>query len=210
MLKVRSRSGVVGVTAGAAALLALPVVAAGQAPVVDQVVGGVTQTAQSLAPAPPAGLPAPTVKPAPPAGLPAPPAPAGSGAPAAAPAPPASAPSGAPRQVTATGSAGSERVASSAGKAHARKRGSSDRKGSGAKATGAQSGATASQSEGSGAQGGGSQADDSGATDVEIAAGESGDESGAASLPFTGFGLVLLTMLGLGALAGGAVLRRAA
>jgi hypothetical protein len=38
MLKVRSRSGVVGITAGAAALLALPVVAAGQVPVVDQVV----------------------------------------------------------------------------------------------------------------------------------------------------------------------------
>ena len=51
MLDLRSRAGIVGVATGTA-LLALPVVAAGQVPVVDQVVGGVTQTAQSLAPAP--------------------------------------------------------------------------------------------------------------------------------------------------------------
>ena len=45
---------------------------------------------------------------------------------------------------------------------------------------------------------------------MEIAAGESGDDAGPASLPFTGFQLVLLAMIGLGAIAGGAALRRAA
>jgi hypothetical protein len=45
---------------------------------------------------------------------------------------------------------------------------------------------------------------------VEIAAGESGDDAGPAALPFTGFQLVLLMMLGLGAIAGGTALRRAA
>ena len=54
----RSRVGVVSVATGTAILLALPVVATGQVPGVDQVVGGVTETAQSIAPAAPA-LPAP-------------------------------------------------------------------------------------------------------------------------------------------------------
>jgi hypothetical protein len=57
---VRSRVGAVSVTAGAAVLLAVPVVAAGQVPGVGEVVGGVTETAQNLAPAPVAApLPAP-------------------------------------------------------------------------------------------------------------------------------------------------------
>ena len=70
MFDLRSRAGIVGVATGAA-LLALPVVAAGQVPVVDQVVGGVTRTAQILAPAPvpPVTLPAPAATPAPPASV---------------------------------------------------------------------------------------------------------------------------------------------
>jgi hypothetical protein len=71
----------------------------------------------------------------------------------------------------------------------------------------AQSDAGAAQSDGT--DGGGSQAGTAVATDVEIAAGESGDEAGPAALPFTGFQLLLLAMLGLGAIAGGAALRRA-
>ena len=52
MHALRSRTGVVSITVGAAVLLALPVVAAGQVPGVDQVVGGVKETAESIAPAP--------------------------------------------------------------------------------------------------------------------------------------------------------------
>jgi hypothetical protein len=51
---------------------------------------------------------------------------------------------------------------------------------------------------------------DGGATDVEIAAADSGDAGGPASLPFTGLQLALLGLVGLAALAGGALLRRAA
>jgi len=49
-----------------------------------------------------------------------------------------------------------------------------------------------------------------GATDVEIAAADSGDAGGPASLPFTGLQLTLLGIVGMAALAGGALLRRAA
>ena len=70
MHALRSRVGVVSVAAGAAVLLALPVVAAGQVPVVDQVVGGVKQTAESIAAA--AGAPALPSLPAPPAQVQAP------------------------------------------------------------------------------------------------------------------------------------------
>ena len=48
------------------------------------------------------------------------------------------------------------------------------------------------------------------ASDVEVAAAESGDEGGAAAPPFTGLQLVLIGMAGMAALAGGALLRRAA
>ncbi|MEA2408749.1 MAG: hypothetical protein QOE69_2868, partial [Thermoleophilaceae bacterium] len=89
MLNVRSRIGMVAVGTSAAVLLAVPVVAAGQVPVVQEVVGGVTQTAESLAPAPapvPA-LPAPAAKaPAPQTPAPKPAPQPASSAPAAAPA----------------------------------------------------------------------------------------------------------------------------
>ena len=55
-----------------------------------------------------------------------------------------------------------------------------------------------------------SGAGDAAATDVEIAAADSGDEGGPAALPFTGLQLVLIGMAGVAALAGGALLRRAA
>ena len=48
----RSRVGVISVTAGTAVVLALPVVAVGQVPGVDQVVGRVKETANSVAPLP--------------------------------------------------------------------------------------------------------------------------------------------------------------
>jgi hypothetical protein len=201
MLKVRSRSGVVGVTAGAAALLALPVVAAGQVPVVDQVVGGVTQTAQSLAPPPAPALPA---------GAPALPAPAAPRPAPATPAPASSAPTPAPRQVTATGApgpasagGGSARGGSGAGSRSAEKRSAS-----GVTARAAQSEADAAQSDDS--EPGASRGDGAGTTDVEIADGEAGDDASPGALPFTGFQLVLLAMIGLGAIAGGAALRRVA
>ncbi len=52
MIDVRSRRAAAAVATSAAVLLSVPVVAAGQVPGVDQVVGGVQQTAESLVPAP--------------------------------------------------------------------------------------------------------------------------------------------------------------
>jgi hypothetical protein len=48
------------------------------------------------------------------------------------------------------------------------------------------------------------------ASDVQIAAAGSGNEGGPSALPFTGLQLVLIGMAGVAALAGGALLRRAA
>jgi hypothetical protein len=181
MFDLRSRAGIVGVATGAA-LLALPVVAAGQVPVVGQVVGGVTETAQTLAPAPvsPVALPAPVAKPAPP----------GLAAPAPAPAP-------APRLAAApASSAGDKTPPAPAAEATA-----SGKQRGGATARAA-SGEVASeaQSDSAGHQG-------TGTTGVDAA--NSGDTGGPAALPFTGLQLVLLGMAGLAALAGGALLRRA-
>jgi hypothetical protein len=198
MFDLRSRAGIVGVATGAA-LLALPVVATGQVPVVDQVVGGVTQTAQSLtaAPVPQADLPTRSGKPAP---LPAPVTPAPP-VPAAPPAPEASvhttsAP--APRGMAASAvSAGTQAPSSPAPRAKA-----SDKRQETASAA---SGAVASDARSDSAAG-----EPDGATDVEIAAADSGDAGGPASLPFTGLQLTLLGIVGMAALAGGALLRRAA
>src|SRR5262245_24335455 len=101
MFDLRSRAGIVGVATGAA-LLALPVVAAGQVPVVDQVVAGVTQTARSLGPARQVELSAPARKPAP-RPVATPPAPALAAPPASArEAPPASVPAAPPALLPAT------------------------------------------------------------------------------------------------------------
>ena len=198
MFDLRSRAGIGGVATGTA-LLALPVVAAGQVPVVDQVVGGVTQTAQSLAPAPvpPVTLPAPPAKPDPPVPVPAVPAPASpspAGPPAAAPAPVTSARAAAAPTISA-----SDRTPPSpAPKA----KGSGKQRG-GATA-GAASGGAASDAQSDSAVGQGT------ASDVQIAAAGPGNEGGPSALPFTGLQLVLIGMAGVAALAGGALLRRAA
>jgi hypothetical protein len=195
MSDLRSRAGVFGVTSGAAVLLALPVVASGQVPGVDQVVGGVNHAAQGVvqaAPAPPVRLPAPAPAPAP---RPAP-------APAAAPAPSAPAPSySAPATSTSTrstmagasvaprgGSGGSGVQASASGKKrHAAAGASSDEK------------AAASQDS------------TSSPTDVQIAdqTADVPEDASPATLPFTGLQLMLMGLAGLAAVAVGGVLRRA-
>jgi pyruvate dehydrogenase E2 component (dihydrolipoamide acetyltransferase) len=133
----RSRVGVVSATAGAPVVLVLPVVAAGQVPVVDQVVGGVTQPADAVAPAP--AVPALPAPPAPlqvpvanaPAAAPAAPAPA---APApAAPAPaaqrqsaPAAAAQAAPSDKRSSARNGPEARSAARGESHVMARGASD------------------------------------------------------------------------------------
>ena len=214
MFDLRSRAGIVGVATGAA-LLALPVVAAGQVPVVDQVVGGVTRTAQILAPAPvpPVTLPAPPATPAPPAQVPALGAPASPGL--AAPPAGSQAAAAAPRQGASTRApslSGGGRAARSPG-ARASRAKAETRQHHGTVTAGAASdeSASAAQAESAAApSAGASGADDAAATDVEIAAADSGDQGGAAALPFTGLQLVLIGMAGLATLAGGALLRRAA
>jgi 2-oxoglutarate dehydrogenase E2 component (dihydrolipoamide succinyltransferase) len=202
MLNVRSRVGVVTVATGAAVLLALPVVAAGQVPGVDQVVGGVTETAESLVPAPVAApAPAPAT-PAPSTSRPAP-APAAAPAPQAAPAPSAAAPAAAPapsataRQAASAGGGGG----SSSGKASA-------------KASGKGSGETKRHTTASAAsdkKAAAAQGENAGPTDVEIAdqVVDTPEDASPSTLPFTGLQLALMGMAGLAALAGGGVLRRA-
>jgi hypothetical protein len=197
MLNVRSRVGVAAVTTGAVVLLAVPVVAAGQVPVVDQVVGGVTETAQSLVPAPVA---APV--PAPPTPVPAPapaPAPAPQPAPTPVPAAPATpAPKEAPRQAaSAGGSGGSSGSGSATGTATAKASGKTKRP------------ATASAASDDKAKA--AQDESAGPTDVEIAdqAVAAPEDASPSTLPFTGLQLALMGLAGLAAIAGGGVLRRA-
>jgi hypothetical protein len=192
MYNVRSRAAFAGVTTGAAALLAVPVVALGQVPGVDQVVGGVNNAAQGVvqaAPAPPVRLPAPSAGPKPAASAPAP-------APAASPpAPAASAPpTASTRSAPATASQGSGRSTSSAGAlAAGGERSQADAGTSGVRAHPA-SDKAASQ------------------TDTQIA-----DEPASAPrdasptmLPFTGLQLAMLLLTGLAAVAAGSVIRRTA
>jgi outer membrane biosynthesis protein TonB len=200
MFEVRSRAGLAAVTTAAAVLLALPVVAAGQVPVVDQVIGGVTETAQSLAAPAPAPKPAPS--PLPPAS-----APAANPAPSAAPAPPAapagSAPATAPRQVTAAGAPGSGGMAGGsrqpAGAASAAK-GEREKSERAKRPAGSEERATAAQDDGAGS------------TDVEIVSQSAHlpEDASPDTLPFTGLQLALVAMIGLAAIASGAALRRGA
>lgn len=213
MFDLRSRAGIVGLATGAG-LLALPVVAVGQVPVVDQVVGGVTHTAQSLAPAPvpPVTLPAPAAPPAPPAPVPALPTPAspGPGAPPAG----APAPATAPRQAASTHAPslpGGGRVARSQGGRASRAKAEPGQHRSVTAGAASDERASAAQSDSLGEENAdASRADDAAATDVEIAAADLGDDGGTAALPFTGLQLVLIGMAGLATLAGGTLLRRAA
>lgn len=191
----------VSVTAGAAIFLALPVVASGQVPGVEQVVGGVTETAESIAPAPvsqalpapPGRVPAPASKPAPAPSAPAPAAQAPAAAAPAASAPRQSAPAAA-AQARSSSSNASARGASKAGAAA---------KGDGSvRADGASDArARASQSEAAG-----ESASSGAATPVANLQ----EDSSPATLPFTGLQLALILMAGLTALAGGVALRRTA
>ena len=198
MFDLRSRAGIVGLATGAG-LLALPVVAVGQVPVVDQVVGGVTHTAQSLAPAPVPPVPA----------LPAPASPGPGAPPAGAPAP-----ATAPRQAASTHAPslpGGGRVARSQGGRASRAKAEPGQHRSVTAGAASDERASAAQSDSLGEENANaSGADDAATTDVEIAAAGAGDESGPAALPFTGLQLVLIGMAGLATLAGGTLLRRAA
>jgi len=202
MLNVRSRASVVGVTTGAAVLLALPVVAFGQVPGVDQVVGGVQETAEGLAPSAPA--PAAPALPAPPVSAPAP-APQGT-APKPAPAPAAPAPSAQRQSAPAASAPSGDRAVSASSSSSRRASASGDGGGSNDRA-GAKAGAAADEKTANASQ------DDGGApTDVEIAsqAADLPEEANPSTLPFTGLQLALMAALGLAVAAGGVALRRGA
>jgi hypothetical protein len=220
MLDVRSRAGVIAVTTSAAVLVGLPVVAFGQVPVVEPVVNGVTNTANTIVQAPVAppslpAAPAPAPAPAPAAPAPAPqvqlPAP-----PPAAPTPAAQAP--APQAPAATGS----------GSAQARGAGTATRQSSGGgKAAARRSAKAADRS----AKRGGSRGDRAkakasgdagsppaeekarGGSEVAIASQEADalpEDANPTTLPFSGLQLALMAIAGLAALLGGMALRRGA
>ena len=213
MLNVRSRAGVIGVTAGATVLLAVPVVAFAQVPSVDQVVGDVNDAAQGVVEKAPAqSLPAP---PQAPATTPAPGAPAQSrSAPGgSAPAQSHSAPPQRSSEQRSSGSSSSHGGGSGASSAHAR---AADK----APADGGerQQRPEASDDKKKNAA---PDFDDVGAetpaagipaTDVQIADGtvDAPRDASPGTLPFTGLQLALMAMLGLAAVAGGALLRRGA
>jgi hypothetical protein len=203
MLNVRSRAGVIGVTAGATVLLAVPVVAFAQVPSVDQVVGDVNDAAQGVVEKAPArSLPAPAATPAPGAPAQSRSAPGGSS-----PAQSHSAPPQRSSEQRSSGSSSSHGGGSGASSAHAR-----------AAEKAPADGERHRRPEASGDKR--NAAPDFGdptmaatpATDVQIADGTAdapGDASPGA-LPFTGLQLALMAMLGLMAIAGGALLRRGA
>jgi hypothetical protein len=193
----RSRVGVVSITAGAAVLLALPMVAAGQVPGVDQVVGGVTQTAESVAPAPVApALPAPPAQ----VQAPAPKPPAAAPAPAPQAAAPAASTPAAPRQ-SASSAAPQGGSSSGGASAHsASKAGSAAKGDSGARAR-SESDAPARASQDR-------SAEESSGSELASQAVNLPEDASPATLPFTGLELALIAMAGLAALAGGLTLRR--
>ena len=201
MFDLRSRAAIAGVTTGAAVLLAVPVVALGQVPGVDQVVGGVNQAAQDVvkaAPAPPVSLPAPAPAPAPKPAPAAPaPAPAASAPAPAAQAPAASAPA---RSAPATASQGSN---GSGGTTHA--------SGKRSRSSGERSGARVHAAAAADKKASGPKASDA-QTDTQIADEPASMPRDASpeTLPFTGLQLALLVLAGLTAVATGSVVRRAA
>jgi hypothetical protein len=220
MLDVRSRAGVIAVTTSAAVLVGLPVVAFGQVPGVPQVVGGVTETANSLVQAPvaPPSLPAPAPAPAP---APVPAAPAPAPAPQVqAPAPPSAAPKPAAQAPAAQAPA-----ASNPGSAQARSAGTATGSSGGSAKASARRSATAADrsSKGDGRRDERAKAMASGdagqAPTEQSAAGsepafasqgvdELPDDASPANLPFTGLQLALMAIIGVAALVVGVALRR--
>ena len=214
MFNVRSRAGVVAVTAGATLLVALPVVSLGAVPAVDHLPGHATETARDVvasAPKPslPAQAQAPAVKPAPRA-----PTRANSDS-----APTRSTP--APRSAPAHGHSGAPQHSSqSRGRGHSRARARGHAGGSPqGEAAGQDDQAPQASDKKRKAPSGDdtNAAPESGdetvsglATDVEIADGSAAAprDASPATLPFTGLQLALMGMFGLMAVAGGALLRR--
>jgi hypothetical protein len=218
MLDVRSRAGVIAVTTSAAVLVGLPVVAFGQVPGVPQVVGGVTETANSLVQAPvaPPSLPAPA------------PAPTVPAAPAPAPAPQvqATAPPSAAPKPAAKAPAAQAPAASNPGSAQARSAGTATGSSSGSAKASARRSATAADrsAKGDGRRGDRAKATASGdagqaPAEEQSAAGsqpafasqgvdELPDDASPANLPFTGLQLALMAIIGVAALVGGVALRR--
>jgi hypothetical protein len=218
MLDVRSRTGMIAVTTGAALLLALPVVAAGQVPGVGDVVGGVKGKVEGAAPplpapaAPHVNLPAPAAPHAPaPKAHGSPPAqgPAAQ-APAASPqAPPAHARSKKPAN---PGGGGGERPGPAPSP-------SQNEPAAGEGGGAGDGGSKAGSGDGGAGDGGGdggktvnTSQDDGAPTDVEIAdqVVEAPVDANPSTLPFTGFQLALLLALGLAAVGTGFALRRGA
>ena len=218
MLDVRSRAGVIAVTTSAAVLVGLPVVAFGQVPGVPQVVGGVTETANSLVQAPvaPPSLPAPA-----PAPVPVPAAPAPAPAPQVqAPAPPSAAPKPAAQAPAAQAPA-----ASNPGSAQARSAGTATGSSGGSAKASARRSATAADrsAKSDGRRGDRAKAmasGDAGQAPAERSAAgsepafasqgvdELPDDASPANLPFTGLQLALMAIIGVAALVGGVALRR--
>jgi hypothetical protein len=197
MFNVRSRAGVVAVTAGATLLVALPVVSLGAVPAVDHLTGNANETARDVvtsAPKPslPAHAQAPAVR-----------------------------PTQAPRSAPADGHSGASRHSSqSRGRGHSRARARGHAGGSpqGEAAGQDDQAPQASDKKRKAASGDDTNAaPESGdetvsglATDVEIADGSAAAprDASPATLPFTGLQLALMGMFGLMAVAGGALLRR--
>ena len=214
MFDVRSRAGVVAVTAGATLLVALPVVSLGAVPAVDHLPGHANETARDMvtsAPKPslPAHAQAPAVRPAPRAQTP-----ANSDS---APTRPTQAPRSAPAD---DHSRAPQHSSQSRGRGHSRARAGGHAGGSPQGEAAGQDGQApqASDKKRKAASGDDTNAaPESGdetvsglATDVEIADGSAAAprDASPATLPFTGLQLALMGMLGLMAVAGGALLRR--
>jgi len=214
MFNVRSRAGVVAVTAGATLLVALPVVSLGAVPAVDHLPGHTNETARDVvtsAPKPslPAHAQAPAVRPAPRAQTPA----NSDSAPTR--------PTRAPRSAPADGHSGAPQHSSqSRGRGHSRAwaRGHAGGSPQGEAAGQDDQAPQASDKKRKAASGDDTNAaPESGdetvsglATDVEIADGSAAAprDASPATLPFTGLQLALMGMFGLMAVAGGALLRR--
>jgi hypothetical protein len=220
MFNVRSRAGVVAVTAGATLLVALPVVSLGAVPAVDHLPGHANETARDVvtsAPKPslPAHAQAPAVRPAPRAQTP-----ANSN----------SAPSRSTRAPGSTPADGHSRApqhsSQSRSRGHSRAPARGHAGGSPQEAGGSPQGEAAGQDdqaphasdkkrkatdkETKAAPDSGDETVSGLATDVEIADGSAAAprDASPATLPFTGLQLALMGMFGLMAVAGGALLRR--